>query len=464
MDKTYLFYDIETTGLNKAFDQVIQFAAIRTDETFREIERFEFFVKLNSDIVPSPKAFITHRTSLTHIQNSLTEFEAIKKIHKIINTPGTISVGYNTMGFDDEFLRFSFFRNLLSPYTHQYANQCSRMDLYPITVMYFLYKNMLLKWPEKNLKLENLNAMNRFVSGIAHNAMVDVLVTLELARALREDKKMWDYTVGFFDKQTDLLRCSKIQNNKTARPPTGLIIDGKFGAEQQYQSAVTPLGTHQVYKNQTLWLRVDKPTLRETHKDNIPTNTWAMHKKLGEPGMLLPMQPRFLRSFLIQQEECIEQNLKWIDNNKTLFEMIAHYHCHYTYPKIVNLDIDAGLYEQGFLAPYDQQMCEEFHNSSPEEKIKLIPQFSNTHLKDRCIRIMGRHYNDYLTSDLRQVYQDYLQTIKTNSEEIADYRGEKKLTPKLALQQIAELKNTALDTQQQSILNELEIYITTQFM
>ncbi len=30
MTSSYLFYDIETTGLNKAFDQVLEFAAIRT--------------------------------------------------------------------------------------------------------------------------------------------------------------------------------------------------------------------------------------------------------------------------------------------------------------------------------------------------------------------------------------------------------------------------------------------------
>ena len=37
--QTFLFYDLETTGLNKAFDQILQFAAIRTDMSFREIDR-----------------------------------------------------------------------------------------------------------------------------------------------------------------------------------------------------------------------------------------------------------------------------------------------------------------------------------------------------------------------------------------------------------------------------------------
>ena len=35
------FYDTETTGINASFDQILQFAAIRTDADLNEIERFE---------------------------------------------------------------------------------------------------------------------------------------------------------------------------------------------------------------------------------------------------------------------------------------------------------------------------------------------------------------------------------------------------------------------------------------
>ena len=41
MQRTYLFYDIETSGLNKCFDQVLQFAAIRTDLELHELEHYE---------------------------------------------------------------------------------------------------------------------------------------------------------------------------------------------------------------------------------------------------------------------------------------------------------------------------------------------------------------------------------------------------------------------------------------
>ena len=37
----FVFYDIETTGTDTAFDQMLQFGAIRTDSGLTEQERFE---------------------------------------------------------------------------------------------------------------------------------------------------------------------------------------------------------------------------------------------------------------------------------------------------------------------------------------------------------------------------------------------------------------------------------------
>ena len=93
MEKTFLFYDIETTGLNKCFDQVLQFAAIRTDLQLNELERHEIQVKLNPDVIPSPTAMIIHGISLHETNNGLPEITAIQQIHRLMNTPETISLG-----------------------------------------------------------------------------------------------------------------------------------------------------------------------------------------------------------------------------------------------------------------------------------------------------------------------------------------------------------------------------------
>ena len=236
---TYLFYDTETTGLNKCFDQVVQFAAIRTDTNLKELERHEINIKLLPDIVPAPEAIITHRIGIDKMQHGDSEFEAMQKIHALLNQPGTISVGYNTLGFDDEFLRFSFYRNLLPPYTHQFANHCARMDIYPMTAMYYLFNRDALSWPTKDdkisLKLANINQKNQLASGQAHDAMVDVEVTLALARRLGEHKKMWHYLIDCFNKKTDLDRMGKLPftlNVGEYQFQEGIMVSGNFG----YQS------------------------------------------------------------------------------------------------------------------------------------------------------------------------------------------------------------------------------------
>src|SRR5262249_8751119 len=152
----------------------LQFAAIRTDLNLKELERYELKIKLNPDVIPSPRAILTHHIGVKEAKEGISELEAIKQIHQWLNAPGTISLGYNTLGFDDEFLRFVFYRNLFSLYTHQFANFCGRMDIFPMAVMYYLFKNHVIQWPRLNdklsLKLEEINKLNQFVVGRSHQA------------------------------------------------------------------------------------------------------------------------------------------------------------------------------------------------------------------------------------------------------------------------------------------------------
>ena len=65
--KYYVFYDLETTGMNPVFDQILQFAAVKTDLNFNELERYQYRLKLREDVVPSPGALIVNRLNINDI-------------------------------------------------------------------------------------------------------------------------------------------------------------------------------------------------------------------------------------------------------------------------------------------------------------------------------------------------------------------------------------------------------------
>ena len=138
-DHTYIFYDLETTGQNPCFDQVVRFAAKETDCNLNIINEHNISVKLRNDVIPHPKALLVNRLNINQLSKGILEYEAFHKIHKIMNKPNTINIGYNSLNLDDKFLRFGFYRNLLDPYTHQYGTKF-RADLYNMVFMYYLYK------------------------------------------------------------------------------------------------------------------------------------------------------------------------------------------------------------------------------------------------------------------------------------------------------------------------------------
>ena len=459
--QTYLFYDLETTGLNKAFDQVLHFAAIRTDLNLKELKRYELKVKLNPDVVPNPYAIITHKMGIKEIMQGIAEFEAIKQIHQWLNEPGTISLGYNTLGFDDEFLRFSFYRNLLKPYTHQFANQCYRMDIYPMTVMFFLFKNNALKWPMRDgalsLKLENLNNENQFIQGRAHHAMVDVEVTLELARCLSKEREMWEYLHGYFKKEIDLERMRQQQNN------IALLVNNKIGSQLHFQCPVIFLGNHRHYTNQSLWLRLDTEEMTQITPETIAEKTWVINKKPGEPNFVLPWKERFLQHLTEERIKLAEKNKAWLHANPQIFAKIVDYHANYKYPVFPNVDIEASLYLNGFWQQEDEIFCDRFHAADPKLKNQLTEQ-SGSKLRSLALRILGRHYHDALSDEHAQEFAEYMQAINAKDEAgiPIDYQGRKRLTPQNALLEIAELRQKKeLHQDDLALLADLEAYLQT---
>lgn len=192
---TFLWFDLETFGLNPKYDRIAQAAWVRTDLELNKLgEGTVLYCKLSPDYLPIPSScLITGITPQMVNEKGLCEADFARALYKELMVPGTIAVGYNNVHFDDEAIRSLLYRNLYDPYEREWGEGRSRWDLINLVRatcdlrpegLVFTTLN-----PETNapsFKLTDLTEENHIEQEGAHDALVDVEATLALARLIKE--------------------------------------------------------------------------------------------------------------------------------------------------------------------------------------------------------------------------------------------------------------------------------------
>jgi exodeoxyribonuclease I len=245
---SYVFYDTETSGLSPEFDQILQFAAIRTDNDFNEIERFEIRSRLLPHIVPSPKALqVTGITPELLTDASLpSHYQMTCQIRdKLVEWSPSIFLGYNTLSFDENFLRQSLFQTLHSPYiTNTQGNL--RADVLRLVQAAIAYAPECLIIPISDkgkpvLKLDQLAPANGFSHENAHEAMADVEATIHIAKTIREvAPEVWQNVMK------NCRKSSAIEVTKT----TEILTFTELYFNKEYSWLVTYCGENPDYRTQ----------------------------------------------------------------------------------------------------------------------------------------------------------------------------------------------------------------------
>ena len=103
----YVFYDLETTGRSPAWDQIIQVAAIVTDEDLNIKEKFEEKCRLNFSCIPNPEAILVNKIRIqTLTKTNLSHYQLMLNLEKkFLEWSPAIFIGYNSIRFDEEFIR-----------------------------------------------------------------------------------------------------------------------------------------------------------------------------------------------------------------------------------------------------------------------------------------------------------------------------------------------------------------------
>ncbi len=198
---TFYWYDLETSGTEPRWDRIVQFAGLRTDRELNEVgDPWSTYVTLPDDVLPNPGAtLVTGITPQLARERGITEWQALRRVNQLFCEPNTCVVGYNNLRFDDEFVRFGLYRNLMDPYAREWQNGNSRWDIIDLVRAAGALRPDGIEWPvdEEGLpvyRLEALAAANGLDHGHAHDALSDARATVALARLIREKQpKLFAY-------------------------------------------------------------------------------------------------------------------------------------------------------------------------------------------------------------------------------------------------------------------------------
>ncbi len=225
MPESFAFFDLETTGLDTRFDQILQVAAVRCDADLRVVETINLRCDLLEWQVPSPEALLTTRTEPDQLSGTGRSFykmidELAATIERWRTEPLPIAhdtdgdrpvedlgmtaplcrvlwAGYNNLRYDDELLRHSLFAALHPPYMMQ-APFSRRADVLSLVHLAHLLQPGSIVVPMTR-EDGNVRARPSFrlgdvarANGIclteeeAHDAFADVSATVAIARLVRE--------------------------------------------------------------------------------------------------------------------------------------------------------------------------------------------------------------------------------------------------------------------------------------
>lgn len=198
---TFFFYDLETSGFDPRRQRIMQFAGQRTDMQLRPIgDPVNVLVALSDDVLPDPGAvLVTGITPQKTNDEGYSEADFLKLIHDQVVTPGTIITGFNSVRFDDEFMRYTLYRNFYDPYEWQWQDGRSRWDLLDVIRMTRALRPEGIVWPltpdgEPTNRLELLSSQNGLDHAHAHDALNDVGALIAVTKLLKAAQpKLYDY-------------------------------------------------------------------------------------------------------------------------------------------------------------------------------------------------------------------------------------------------------------------------------
>lgn len=417
MAASFYFYDLETWGIDPKKDRIAQFAGVRTDLSLNPLNVAQtLYCQPAMDYLPDPQAvLITGITPQICQKKGLTEWRFCQQIHQQFSEPETCVVGYNNIRFDDEMLRYGFFRNFIEPYGREWQQGNSRWDLLDVVRACYALRPDGIQWPQKDdgtpsFKLEDLTKANQLTHQQAHDATSDVYATIAIAQLIKTAQpRLFDYLYQHRTK-------TALQGLIDTVNLTPLVhVSGMFPAQQGCVSWVVPLGFHPQQKNAVicydltqdpdLWLTTPSEQLAEllyTAKTELADGQQRPALKLvhlNKSPVLAPaktLTAERAAELGINRQQCL-QHLETLRQHRELAARLAAV---YQYERQYEAESVAeyALY-QGFISANDQRLMRELQQYSEAELATQTPLFQDDRLNQLWPLFKARNFPALLSHE-----------------------------------------------------------------
>lgn len=472
MSTSLYFYDLETSGFNPREQRIMQFAGQRTDLQLKPIgEPHNYLIKMTEDILPDPDAvLLTGITPQMTIAEGITEAEFLKIFTEEISVPGTIFTGFNSIRFDDEFMRFLHYRNFYDAYEWHWADDRSRWDLLDVVRMTRALRPQGIKWPfaidgRPANQLGLLTAINKLEHANAHNALSDVRATVELAQLLlAKQPKLFTFLLNNRDKKV----VAKLVNG--GRPFA--YTSGKYDTEHEKTTVVTTLFesprkngavVYDLRHSPAPFLKMKADELAENWKHYCKERP-CTHQRLPVKTLQYNRCPA-VAPLGVFDADCqkrldlpmttIEKNMKALQGQSKfilqLKEAVDMMDKKYQAQQLTDkIDADGRLYD-GFVADEDKSVMVKVRNALPEELSQKDITFSDDRMTSLLPLYKARNYPKYLDAEESELWHRFCERSLLGGKE--NSRGARFFE---RLGQLAEQEK--ISEQKQYLLEELQLY------
>lgn len=444
----------------------MQFAGQRTDLALKPVgEPVNVLIRLSEDILPEPDAIlITGITPQMTLAEGMTEAEFLRYFTENVATPGTIFAGFNSVRFDDEFMRFLHWRNFYDAYTWEWKDGRGRWDLLDVVRMTRALRPEGIEWPmdggKATNRLELLTKANKLAHENAHDALSDVQACISVASLIKEKQpKLYDYLFAMRDKK----RVAEL----VERDQPFTYTSGKYDSEFDKTSVAVRIAANPSSQGSLVYdLRYD-PTPFAALSPSELVERWKWTREENAPPRLPVKTLQYNRcpavaplsvldghtqarlkidlGLVAKHRDILRENPQFVQNVLEALKIMDAQREQW----FVSSTFDSQLYD-GFVDEKNATIMSVLRAAAPEELTDIGKDLTDVRLKGLLPLYKARNFPRSLTDDERAAWDSHCyQAIMEGGTEsrLAKY-----------MHRLQQLSQTTTNADKRYLLEELQLY------